>query len=108
MNTSLVLPDHRSIARQMLIVGLMGLVFLAATSALGAEVDAEGVDWLSMAKGLFGGLALFLFGMEQMSDALRSALGNQMKDLLSRLTRNRFMGVLTGTIVHWIHLYLMQ
>ncbi len=99
MNTSLVLSDHRPIARQILIVGLMGLAFLAATSALGAEAEAGGVDWLSMAKGLFGGLALFLFGMEQMSDALKSALGNQMKDLLSRLTRNRFMGVLTGTFV---------
>ena len=52
-----------------------------------------------MAKGLFGGLALFLFGMEQMSDALKSALGNQMKELLGKLTRTRFMAVTTGAFV---------
>ena len=40
-----------------------------------------------MAMGLFGGLALFLFGMEQMSDSLKSALGEQMKVLLGKLTR---------------------
>ncbi|NNC68721.1 MAG: Na/Pi cotransporter family protein, partial [Gammaproteobacteria bacterium] len=44
-------------------------------------------------------LALFLFGMEQMSDSLKSALGNQMKVLLAKLTRNRFTGALTGAFV---------
>ncbi len=99
MNTILGFPLHRPIARPLLMVGLMGLIFLVATSALAAEAQVEGVDWLNMAKGLFGGLALFLFGMEQMSSALSSALGNEMKVLLSRLTRNRFMGVLTGAFV---------
>jgi phosphate:Na+ symporter len=52
-----------------------------------------------MAMGLFGGLALFLFGMEQMSDALKSALGEEMKTLLAKLTSNRFTGALTGAFV---------
>jgi phosphate:Na+ symporter len=99
MNTFLTFSLHRPLARPLLMVGLMSLVFLAATSALGAEAEVEGLDWLTMAKGLFGGLALFLFGMEQMSSALSSALGNEMKELLSRLTRNRFMAVLTGAFV---------
>lgn len=57
------------------------------------------MDGIQMGMGLFGGLALFLFGMEQMTEALQAAAGDKMKDLLGRLTSNRFMGVLTGAFV---------
>ena len=46
--------------------------------------------------GLFGGLALFLFGMEKMSTSLKAVAGERMKSTLARLTDNRFMGVITG------------
>ena len=46
--------------------------------------------------GLFGGLALFLFGMEQMATSLKAVAGERMKSTLARLTDNRFMGVITG------------
>ena len=49
--------------------------------------------------GLFGGLALFLFGMDIMTDALKRAAGGYMKDVLAKLTRNRFMGVGVGAFV---------
>ena len=49
--------------------------------------------------GLFGGLALFLFGMDIMTQALKSAAGDYMKDLLSKLTRNRLVGVGMGAFV---------
>lgn len=49
--------------------------------------------------GLFGGLALFLFGMDVMTQALRSAAGDYMKGILGRLTRNRFVGVGMGAFV---------
>jgi phosphate:Na+ symporter len=49
--------------------------------------------------GLFGGLALFLFGMDIMTQALKSAAGDYMKDLLGKLTRNRFVGVGVGAFV---------
>src|SRR5210317_2091709 len=49
--------------------------------------------------GLFGGLALFLFGMDIMTQALKSAAGDYMKDVLSKLTRNRFVGVGMGAFV---------
>jgi phosphate:Na+ symporter len=49
--------------------------------------------------GLFGGLALFLFGMDVMTRALKAAAGDYMKDILSRLTRNRFVGVGMGAFV---------
>ena len=49
--------------------------------------------------GLFGGLALFLFGMDVMTQALKSAAGDYMKDILGKLTRNRFVGVGMGALV---------
>jgi len=49
--------------------------------------------------GLAGGLALFLFGMDVMTQALKSAAGDYMKDILGRLTRNRFVGVGAGAFV---------
>ena len=46
--------------------------------------------------GLLGGLALFLYGMQMMSDGLEDAAGNRMKQILEKLTSNRFLGVLVG------------
>jgi len=49
--------------------------------------------------GLLGGLALFLFGMDLMTGALKRAAGDYLKEILGRLTRNRFMGVGVGAFV---------
>ncbi len=49
--------------------------------------------------GLVGGLALFLYGMNSMSDALQKAAGERMKSILSFLTRNPIMGALAGALV---------
>ena len=45
---------------------------------------------------LLGGLALFLYGMQMMSTNLEAAAGSRMKQILERLTANRFVGVLVG------------
>lgn len=49
--------------------------------------------------GLFGGLALFLFGMDVMTHALKSAAGDYIKDILARMTSNRLLGMVTGAFV---------
>ncbi len=46
--------------------------------------------------GLLGGLALFLYGMQMMSDGLEDAAGDRMKQILEKLISNRFLGVLVG------------
>ena len=45
---------------------------------------------------LLGGLALFLYGMQMMSTNLEAAAGSRMKQILERLTANRFLGVIVG------------
>ncbi|MDA7663002.1 Na/Pi symporter, partial [Pirellulaceae bacterium] len=52
-----------------------------------------------IATGMGGGLALFLFGMRQMTESLKTVAGSSMKSLLAKLTANRFTAALAGTIV---------
>jgi phosphate:Na+ symporter len=56
----------------------------------------ESVDWFIVITGLVGGLALFLFGMDRMTEALRVAAGSQLRKFLQRATSNRFAGAFTG------------
>ena len=48
---------------------------------------------------LLGGLALFLYGMQMMSGGLEAAAGNRMKQILEKLTSNRFLGVAVGAAI---------
>lgn len=48
---------------------------------------------------LLGGLGAFLFGMKYMGEGLEMAAGSRMKDLLEKLTRNKFLGFLLGAFV---------
>ncbi len=48
---------------------------------------------------LGGGLALFLYGMRRMTDGLKTVAGAGMKNLLARLTANRFSAALAGAVV---------
>ena len=79
---------------------LIMLILVPWSNGIAGEVtSAGGINWGKMMMGLFGGLALFLYGLEKMSDALKTALGDQMKTLLAKLTRNRFTGAMTGAFV---------
>ena len=57
---------------------------------------------------LFGGLALFLYGMQMMSNGLEAAAGNKMKSILEKLTSNRIKGVLVGADYHGGESSLLQ
>ena len=48
--------------------------------------------------GLVGGLAIFIFGMNMMSECLQKAAGDKMKKILSMLTKNPVLGVLAGAL----------
>jgi phosphate:Na+ symporter len=65
---------------------------MAAVSA----VDATSIDWVTLIVGMAGGLALFLFGMDRMTEALRTIAGNRAKAILGKLTANRVFGLVTG------------
>ena len=48
---------------------------------------------------LFGGLALFLFGMNQMSASLEKLAGGKMEAILNKMTSNRFAGLALGAAI---------
>ena len=50
---------------------------------------------------LLGSLALLMFGMKSMSEALQKMAGPQLRHVLGAMTTNRFTGMLTGMLV-WI------
>ncbi len=56
-------------------------------------------DTMEVIFGLLGGLAIFIYGMNLMSECLQKAAGEKMKSILGMLTRNRVMGVLAGALV---------
>ena len=91
--------ENQKIVKIMIPLIALSFISLLAFSVMAAESEAVQLDMLNMGMGLFGGLALFLFGMEQMSDALKAAAGDRMKDFLSKLTTNRITAALTGAFV---------
>lgn len=57
------------------------------------------LDFIAIITGLGGGLALFLYGMRKMTDALKTVAGVHLKDILAKLTTNRFTGALSGALI---------
>ena len=57
------------------------------------------ISWFLMFTSLFGGLGMFLYGMEMMSDGMKIAAGNRMRSVLEKLTSNRFLAVGVGAFV---------
>ncbi|MCE5205205.1 MAG: Na/Pi cotransporter family protein [Porphyromonadaceae bacterium] len=58
-------------------------------------MDYSLIDFLK----LVGSLGLFLYGMKIMSEALQKLAGNKLRNVLSAMTKNRFMGVMTGMMI---------
>ncbi|MBK1724991.1 Na/Pi cotransporter family protein [Thiocystis violacea] len=96
---TLALRNTGRAARMAALPACLLLLCLGSVSPAWAAEAPERIDWWVMAMGLFGGLALFLSGMEQMASALKAVAGDRMKDILARLTTNRVMGAITGAFV---------
>ncbi len=80
-------------------VGIMLLAVAFTVVAAGSDPVPESPDWLQLGLGLFGGLALFLAGLQQLSEGMTKAAGQALKQVLGKLTKNRFTGALTGALV---------
>lgn len=56
-------------------------------------------EMVSTIAGLLGGLAVFIYGMNLMSEGLQKAAGEKMKKVLGILTKNPIVGMLAGALV---------
>ncbi len=93
-------PIRSRHAYELVFFSVCTFLLFSPSSANAAEASAtKEINWFFLGIGLLGGLSLFLYGMERMSDALKNVAGEKMKDILGMLSNNRFMGMITGAIV---------
>ena len=57
------------------------------------------IDWFSLATGILGGLVFFLYGMDVMSNALKSGLGDYIRTLITKFNSNNAKMMVTGILV---------
>jgi len=75
---------------------LMSLLFVPPLFAF----DSTGsISWGFLIIGLFGGLALFLYGMEKMSAGMKKTAGDKLRLILAALTKNRVIALFVGAFV---------
>ncbi|MGI9364057.1 MAG: Na/Pi cotransporter family protein [Rhizobiaceae bacterium] len=70
-----------------------------AAHARSSIASSSEVDWLQLGMGLFGGLALFLAGLDVLSEGLKKVAGDTLREVLHKLTVNRFASAITGAFV---------
>lgn len=79
---------------------LLFAIVINSSGFLYAEgISTNAINWGFLTMGLFGGLSLFLYGMAKMSDGLKKAAGNQMRNILATLTKNRVVALFVGAFV---------
>ncbi len=84
------------------LLGLMCLlpaVLHAGTATPVPVADLNPIPWGEVLMSMCGGLALFLLGMDVMSDAIKAVAGNGMRVFLKRMTGNRFLGAFSGALI---------
>lgn len=70
---------------------------ILSTAAMAQAKAAGEIDWVTLAMGAIGGLALFLYGVEILAESLKRTQGGRFQKLLERSSSNRIAGLGTGT-----------
>ena len=79
------------------------LIIVSGTDFLYAgDSSSSSIHWNFLIMGLLGGLSLFLYGMAKMSEGMKKAAGDRMRNILAALTSNRVIGMTVGAFVTMI------
>ena len=79
---------------------LLALLVVLTTNLYAGSSSNDGeISLFLIATGLLGGLGMFLYGMEMMSDGMKMTAGDSMRTILEKLTSNRFIAVFIGAFV---------
>ncbi len=81
----------------LLILSFIAILF--PNQLLAGSGNPDDISWLFLIIGLLGGLALFLYGIEKMSEGMKKSAGNHMRSLLAALTKNRLIALFAGAFV---------
>ena len=89
--------NTKSFTRLILYIIVPGTGFLNAGDSSGSSIH-----WGFLIIGLLGGLSFFLYGMAKMSEGMKKAAGDRMRNILAALTSNRVIGMTVGAFVTMI------
>jgi phosphate:Na+ symporter len=78
-------------------IALTALLF--ATTLFAGNDSPNEISWGFMIIGLLGGLVIFLYGMEKMSEGMKKSAGSKMRGILEALTKNRVIAFFVGAFV---------
>jgi len=78
------------------IIMIIIALILFINPLLAADSPQGSIAWSVMIMSLFGGLALFLYGMNKMSDGMKKVAGDRMRKILAAITKNRVLGLIIG------------
>jgi phosphate:Na+ symporter len=108
LKSEYVNTDSLGIARNKMLIGnisgeyriLIKSVESPKSNVLVYSVYGRSKNWVSfLLIGLIGGLAIFLYGIDLMSKGMQASAGDRMRDLIDKLTRNRFLALFSGIII---------
>ena len=80
-------------------IGILLFSLIFGSTLAFANASIEPISWAKLIISLSGGLMLFLYGMEMMSDGMKKTAGNKMRTILAALTRNRVVALFCGAFV---------
>ena len=72
---------NNMLKRQMIALFILAFVMIAYLYAI-QEAPEPSLEWFEIGMGLFGGLALFLAGLDQLTGGLKMAAGDSLKNIL--------------------------
>ena len=79
---------------------LILLIFIQSSYLYaGSSSSNNEISLFLIITGLLGGLGMFLYGMEMMSDGMKMTAGDSMRSILEKLTSNRYIAVFIGAFV---------
>ena len=67
------------------------ITFILSSSSIAGDTGTVDIHWFMLLIGLLGGLALFLYGIEKMSNGMKKTAGDSMRSILAAITRNRII-----------------
>jgi phosphate:Na+ symporter len=80
-----------------IIIVFLLIIFVSQT--FGANGNNDSVNWFMITIGFFGGLALFLYGLEKLGGGMKKSVGAKMRKTLTIISKNRFIALFAGIFV---------
>ena len=75
------------------------LLLISVGKLYGGADETNSISFFLLTTGLLGGMGMFLYGMEMMSDGMKVTAGNSMRSILEKLTSNKYLAVMVGAFV---------